>query len=290
MNPSRILVGAVLLVCGVGPLKAQSESPIRSGVMRVPVVADAVCPPEVPCEPAPAVPVADPGKSSDADVFTRAAAGLGFVNSPAIEVAATALSLEILRNVTRTEIRDEQGQPTGEIRVDSTFWSVRVLNRAAVNFDSVSALATDYLTSLQPSPLTLRAEMPFVLPIRGVSFPIILRLDGRGVPYPDTLGNVRLGGSGHLFVGTNLTRPAKQGTDSGHVYAEPNLYVTYGGTDLFRAVLGEDNGRSFAGGEIRLGYKSLESRHLDIGVVGRCAFEKLVGSTCRISLIGSAER
>jgi hypothetical protein len=230
---------------------------------------------------------AETGQGSGVEYFTRAAAGLGFVNSPAIEVAATALSIRILGPVKKTDVYDEAGQITGT-RVDTVFWGLKVLNRAAVSFDSVQALATEYLTSLQATPLTLRGEIPFVLAVRDVSIPIVLRLDGRGVPYADSVGTVKFGAAGHLFVSTSLTQPAWQGTDRGHVYAEPTLYVTIGGKELFQSVLASDEGQSFFGGEIRAGYRSLLSRHLDIGLVGRCAFATLAGSTCRISVIGSA--
>lgn len=285
-----------MMVTGLEGLAAQSQTLVRSGIYRrlpPPPPAFRLCgrPDQPPC------PRDDSGETdenisapSPVDFFSQVGAGFSFLDAPGIEVALTLLSIEVVGKITSTQLRDNAGNPTELFKVDTSYWGIRVLNRTAVSADSLRSLANDYLTSLQPAPVTVRAEYPLHLS----TLPVFnIRADLRGVPYADSSRNVRFAPSGHLFVGTALSRSARRVADgrvidTGEVYFEPTLYLTYGGADLMQSIRPSAGTGMFTGAEVRFGYKSLRNRAFDIGLLGRCAFVDLIGPRCRLTLTGSS--
>ena len=143
-----------------------------------------------------------------------------------------------------------------------------VLNRAAINFDSLQSMTVDYFTSLKPSPLTLRIKKEFFLTKQRELSPlnyipvvsILLTGDGRTVPYTNQKSHTKAGLSGHLYLtfSTIFKRleydiNGKQ-IDQGTIYFKPSFGLAYGDKGLMKTIRTRDEKIPIMSTEVTLGF------------------------------------
>ena len=145
-----------------------------------------------------------------------------------------------------------------------------VLNRAALHFDSIRSMATNYLTSLQPSPLTLRIQKEFFLTQqKAISSsnltPVIsvqLIGDGRAIPYLHHNTKMKVGASGHVYLSLSTLFKrieydlSGKRIDQGVVYLRPSIGVGYGSDALMKQILRSSKNTPILSTECRLGFQS----------------------------------
>ena len=272
----RVALAIVSVLLIAQPANAQRQVPISSNTFVI-----KPCPSGMLCTFEDDVPV-PPGGRAPLSFLSQVASGLGYASSLAMEVGTrtAGLQIDIKHRVRRIDATTA--------RVDTLFLDLSFLNRAAVELDSISSVATDYITSLQAAPLTFRGQLPAILPI--LKLPVIATGDFRLVPFADSTGQFTFGQSGHLFLSASFTRYSRRVNQSGEVvdrgefYFDPTIFGAHVSNALGNAVFEDQNTNTFAGAELRVGFRWTEDRDADIGLIGRCSFEKMVGPPCRLTL------
>lgn len=158
-----------------------------------------------------------------------------------------------------------------------------LLNRAAINFDSLKTIANDYLTPLQTSPLTIRINKEFFLTKNkeitendySPVVSILITGDARAIPFGDLSSKVNLGASGHLFCtfSTLFKRiefdPQGNEIDKGTMYFQPTFGMVYGTDDMMKNVFLDGKNRLLLTSELRFGFKSDKYAVKDWGLLVR---------------------
>jgi hypothetical protein len=175
---------------------------------------------------------------------------------------------------------------------------IYIINRAAINFDSLKAIANDYLTSLQASPFTLRFDKSFRL-TKDTAFsetkasPIAyfkITTDARGVPYSSSGGKVSVGASANLYATLSAKFRTFQinndGTigNKGTVYIEPSIGFSYGTDSMMKTVFVDTHNRWLITSELRLGFTSDNNKISDWGFIFRYSFSDIVGPKFRAGI------
>lgn len=177
-----------------------------------------------------------------------------------------------------------------------------LLNRAAVNFDTTGSMASDYLSSLQASPLTLRFVKEIFLSkqhdITSFSYTPVLSVkltgDSRLVPYNYRTDQMNVGASGNFFVtfSTQFTRlefdHVGKEIDRGTMYIQPSFGLAIGNGELMRSVLMNPKDKVILASECRLGFKSHSKTVNDCCLLVRYALNEIIGPKLRAGLILSS--
>lgn len=177
-----------------------------------------------------------------------------------------------------------------------------LLNRAAVNFDTSGTMASDYLSSLQASPLTIRfVKEIFLTKQRNITSssysPVVsikLTGDSRIVPYNVRTGQINVGTSGNLFVtfSSQFTRLEfnQQGKeiDRGTMYIQPSVGIAIGNSALMKSVMNDPQDKVMLASECRLGFKSHSKTINDCCLLLRYGLNEFLGPKFRAGLILSS--
>jgi len=172
-----------------------------------------------------------------------------------------------------------------------------LINRAAINIDSLNTMANDYLTSLQASPITFRLgyegyltknkeiDVNQMLPVIKYRF----TGDIRAVPYSSQLGTAKFGGSSNLYFSIlahfrGLQIDEGEIKDQGTFYIEPSIGFAYGNQELMESVFRDGKSKLLFSTELRFGFISDFNRIRDWGILARYTWEDVVGPNFRIGL------
>lgn len=177
-----------------------------------------------------------------------------------------------------------------------------LLNRAAIDLDTIQAIANNYITSLQASPLTFRLKKEFFLS-KNTSFSeanptpivsIILTGDGRAIPHGDASNKITVGASAHLFMtlSASINRleydPLGKEIDNGTMYLKPTIGIGYGTRELLHSVLVDRKTDPIISSECRIGFKSKQKNVKDFSFLFRYTITKIKGPRIRAGIILSS--
>ncbi|MCO4813718.1 MAG: hypothetical protein KC454_03335 [Flavobacteriales bacterium] len=177
-----------------------------------------------------------------------------------------------------------------------------ILNRAAINFDSIQAMTVDYFTSLKPSPLTLRIKKEFFLTKQHKLSPlnyipvvsILLTGDGRTVPYTNLQSHTKAGVSGHFYltfstIFKRLEYDIKGNQiDHGTVYFRPSIGVAYGNKALMKTIQVREEKIPVMSTEVTLGFKSDKNSVKDFRFLLGYTINEIIGSKIRAGVVLSS--
>lgn len=174
-----------------------------------------------------------------------------------------------------------------------------LLNRAAIDFDTLRAIANNYITSLQASPLTLRLRKEIFLTkeheISTSSYTPVLSFlisgDARAIPYGDVSRRVHVGGSGHLFITfaamfkrVEFDLSGKE-IDKGTMYLKPTFGLAYGTADLMKSVLPRHDKKPIMTSGCRLGFASEQNKLKDFSFLIQYTMSEILGPKLRAGII-----
>ncbi len=177
-----------------------------------------------------------------------------------------------------------------------------LLNRAAIDVDTTGSMGSDYISSLQPSPLTLRFVKELFLTrnkaITASSYAPVLSIkltgDSRIIPYNYRTQQINVGASGNFFVtlSTQFTRlefdHLGKEVDRGTMYIQPSFGIGIGNNELMRSVLISPKDKLILSSECRLGFRSHSKTVNDCCLLVRYALNEIVGPKIRAGLILSS--
>lgn len=192
-----------------------------------------------------------------------------------------------------------QGKPVQDLYKGVHFY---LLNRAAIDFDTLRAIANNYITSLLASPLTLRIKKEFFLTKQhvvnahsmGPVISFLLSGDARAIPFGDQEQKVNVGGSGHMFltfsalfkriefdaVGNEL--------DNGTMYLHPTIGIAYGTKALMTSVLPRNSKDPILTSGFRMGFCSERNKLKDFSLLMQYTLTDIVGPKLRAGIILSS--
>lgn len=177
-----------------------------------------------------------------------------------------------------------------------------VLNRAAIDFDTLRAIANNYISSLQASPLTFRLRREFFITkeheINNKNYsPVISFLlsgDARAIPFGDQNRKVQVGASGHLFMTFSamfkrieFSNTGKE-IDKGTMYLRPTFGIAYGSHDLMKSVLPRENKLPVMTSGCRVGFTSEQNRMKDFSFIMQYTLSEIIGPKLRAGIILSS--
>ncbi len=177
-----------------------------------------------------------------------------------------------------------------------------ILNRVAIDFDSVQTMAVDYFTSLKSSPLTLRVKKELFLTKQHQLSPfnyipvisILLTGDGRTLPYVTEKSHIKAGISGHfyltfsaLFKRLEFDINGNQ-VDQGVIYFRPSIGLGYGTNDLMKSLLPRKKKEPILSTEFTLGFKSEKNSIKDFSLLFGYTVNKIAGPRIRAGVILSS--
>lgn len=179
-----------------------------------------------------------------------------------------------------------------------------LINRAAMDFDSVQTVANNYITSLQGSPVTIRFMKEYFISknraITATSLAPVLSLkltgDLRAIPYGNSTKQVKFGGSSHLFLtlSSQFTRmefnQTRELIDLGTMYLLPTIGIAIGNPELMKSVFREREEKFLVSTECRLGFRSERKAVNDLSFLFRYSITDINGPRFRAGLILSAIR
>ena len=177
-----------------------------------------------------------------------------------------------------------------------------ILNRAAINFDSIQAMTVDYFTSLKPSPLTLRIKKEFFLTKQRELSPlnyipvvsILLTGDGRTVPYTNEKSHTKAGISGHLYLTfSTIFKRLEYGLngkqiDQGTIYFRPSFGIAYGNKALMKTIQPRQEKIPVMSTEVTLGFRSEKNSVKDFRFLLGYTLNDIVGSKIRAGVVLSS--
>ena len=197
------------------------------------------------------------------------------------------------------QLKIEQKTPFGEMYRGVHFF---ILNRVSIDFDSIQSMAVDYFTSLKPSPLTLRVKKELFLTkqheLSSTNYipviSILLRGDGRTVPYVNEKSHVKAGGSGHFYVTFSAIFKrleydiyGKQ-IDQGTIYFRPSIGVAYGTQALMKSIQTREKKVPIVSTECQLGFHSEKKSINDFKFLFGYTISEIVGPKIRAGIILSS--
>lgn len=193
----------------------------------------------------------------------------------------------------------EQNKPLQDIYQGVHFY---LLNRAAIDFDTLRAIANNYLTSLLASPLTLRIKREVFLTQQHALSPqslapvisLLISADARAIPFGDASQKVNIGGSGHLFITLSAlfkriefdARGAE--LDNGIMYLHPTFGIAYGTTELMKSVLTRNPKTPVLTSGCRLGFSSEKNKLKDFSFLMQYTLTDILGPKLRAGIILSS--
>lgn len=204
----------------------------------------------------------------------------------------------------KRELKANSRLDSNSIKGKYTGLDFYVLNRTAMNFDSIRSLADEYTTSMQASPLTFRFAREFYLFNSTPSittalaplFYFIVSIDGRLVPYGDRQNRVAMGLSSHCYL-TLATRFTTVELDEkgreinkGNMYFKPSIGFAIGGNEMMRSFLVADNKSYIVSSECRMGFTSSDKSIGDYGLLVRYCLTDIRGPKLRAGIILSSFR
>lgn len=179
-----------------------------------------------------------------------------------------------------------------------------LINRAALDFDSVQTVANNYITSLQGSPVTIRFMKEYFLTknrsITTTSLAPVLSFkitgDIRAVPYGNAAKQVKFGGSSHLFLtlSSQFTRmefnQTKELIDLGTMYLLPTIGIAIGNPEMMKTIYKEREQKFLISTECRFGFRSQKKAVNDLSFLFRYSLTDIIGPKFRAGVILSAIR
>lgn len=239
--------------------------------------------------------------------FNQLNAGLSYLNngdsrSGAFEIGLQTIHYMWVLGKKKTNVKVENGQAdeVKAIRTNYYFIDFYLLNRASMNTDSIKTIASDFMMSLQPSPLTLRFDLPIrlskndVISTKNINPVVILKFgtDVRLTPFSKET-NIEIGTSGHgfatltfNFAGYRVDDANNSIADKGYFYFEPSYLVSYGNSELMKSLLVDYSKKKvFQSLDVRLGYHSNISTVNDFGLIISYTWVKIIGSNIRASVM-----
>mgnify|MGYP006101872987 CR=1 FL=1 len=174
-----------------------------------------------------------------------------------------------------------------------------MLNRTSIDFDSIRSLANDYITSLRPSPITMRIRKELFLTkqnkISSLDYSPVLSLiitgDGRAVPYIDRKKKVKMGASAHLYVTFSsvfkrleFDDNGKQ-IDQGSLYFKPSFGIAYATHLLRRSVTEDDMKIPLMTTECKIGFNSEKNQINDFAFLFSYTLNEIYGPKFRAGVI-----
>lgn len=176
---------------------------------------------------------------------------------------------------------------------------VFLMNRAAIDFDSLRTMANNYLTSLLGSPLTLRLSKEFFIgknrSISQLNFAPVLSLllvgDGRLIPYSSRESKISIGASTHLYAGLMLRfkriefDQLGRMTDEGIMYLKPLLGVAVGTDEMMKSVSQAQQNKPLLSSGCKIGFTSQRQRIKDFSFLLSYAHTPILGPRLRFGLL-----
>ena len=174
-----------------------------------------------------------------------------------------------------------------------------LLSRALLNFDTLQTIANSYITSLLASPFTLRIKREFFLTkqheLSAVNFAPILSLiikgDGRAIPFGDPGTKLNLGASGHLYISFSalfkrieMDNLGKE-IDRGAMSFTPTIGIAYGTKELMKNVSINRKVEPILTSGCRLGFNSEKSSGKDFSFLVQYTISDIVGPKLRAGVI-----
>lgn len=175
-----------------------------------------------------------------------------------------------------------------------------IMSRGKVVFDTLNNVLTDYLGSLQASPLTLRLKYQYRLNEKNYLLDTLLpqlsarvSLDGRISPFSKANTNNVITGTFHFALGfstifQSITIQNNVEVDKGLWYLDAS-FILVGGDRIALNSLTNDNSGWLSNLDFRLGYKSNTKRSRDFGMLVRCSPGVENGGKWSISFTGSTD-
>lgn len=188
----------------------------------------------------------------------------------------------------RAKLRDKAMKP--EERYHGFY--IHLLNRAALNLDSINKLASDYLTTLQASPATFRLSYEHSFTEAKSEHQVSFKFtgDGRVIPYGTASQNINFGMSGHAYFTLPILLTVIPVDDSGSeidkgtFYFEPSFGIAYLTDDLGKSFYKDGSNKIFMSFEVRTGYKSLKTKVNDWGLIVGYNWQEINGAKFRIGI------
>jgi hypothetical protein len=250
----------------------------------------------------------DPNNDSKTNMFRMFNGGINALYSDQTTKGGIDLSVQTYHYYLVTGKRDRidsvalrSGQPINFQDLYRGF-EFFLLNRAAIDFDTTGTMASDYISSLQPSPLTLRFVKELFLtknksiPASGYTPVLSIKLtgDSRIIPYNYRTEQINIGASGNFFVtlSTQFTRlefdQLGKEIDRGTMYIQPSFGIGIGNNELLRSVLVNPKDKVVLSSECRLGFRSHTKKVNDCCLMVRYGINELIGPKLRAGLILSS--
>ena len=174
-----------------------------------------------------------------------------------------------------------------------------LLNRAAIDLDTLRAIANNYITSLQASPLTFRMRKEVFLTkaheITSSSLTPVLSLlfttDARAIPYGDVSNKVNIGASGHLFCSISarfkrveFSKTGKE-IDKGTMYFRPTFGIAYGSDQLMKSIMPREKLKPILTSGCRLGFRSEKNQMKDFSFLFQYTISQVIGPKLRAGIV-----
>ena len=174
--------------------------------------------------------------------------------------------------------------------------NLQIINRAAINLDSVNVSSNDYISSLEASPLTVRLSHHAPLnnhhKLKGNQWlpSLSYRISGdvRAIPFTNVEESVKIGTSAHLFISLLSQFKAvefenNQIKEKGNFYLEPSIGIVRGSEEMMCYII-NNHKNIFMVTELKFGFSSSDAEIQDWGFLIRYTWEDLKGPQFRIGL------
>lgn len=174
-----------------------------------------------------------------------------------------------------------------------------LLNRASIDFDTIRAIANNYITSLIGSPLTIRINKEFFLTkareITASSLTPVLSLiltgDSRIIPYGNRNDKINFGTSAHfylsfsaLFKRVEFDKTGRE-MDNGTMYLRPIFGLAYGNPQLMRSITPGDKLLPVLTSGCRIGFKSELNKVKDFSFLLNYTISDIIGPKLRAGIL-----
>jgi len=177
-----------------------------------------------------------------------------------------------------------------------------LLNRAAVHFDSIKSMSSNYINSLAPSPLTLRLKKDIFLTrnevITSSNFAPVVSIeilsDLRAIPFLDRANKLKVGASGHLYLSLSTQFKRIQfdqkgrKIDQGVIYFKPSFGIAYGTDEMMGRVLTTEKNEPIYSTQMRLGFQSDRKAVKDFSFLLNYSISDLLGPNILLGVVLTA--
>lgn len=192
----------------------------------------------------------------------------------------------------------------GQLNPDKIYRGVDfyLLSRASLDFDTLKAIANDYLTSLQASPFTVRFKKEYFLSqLKELSeddySPVIsmnLIGDIRAIPFNSKRKKIELGVSSHFYLSLSAffkrleIGSEGQVLDKGTLYFQPAIGLATGSPEMIESVLSYGKYPVIFSSECRFGFTSERNAIKDFAFLVRYSLSEIIGPQFRTGILLSA--